>query len=84
MICKIPHLRWRLIQLNEETREEIKALIAKFEQMHQQKEQQKSDKELIKNLVYSINDYLEEKPMYVKITFFIVGICIGCFLGSLV
>ena len=52
--------------------------------MHQQKEQQKQDKELIKNLVYSINAYLEEKPMYVKITFFIVGICIGCFLGSLV
>lgn len=70
--------------MNEETREEIKALIAKFEQMHQQKEQQKADKELIKNLVYSINAYLEEKPMYVKITFFIVCICIGCFLGSLV
>ena len=84
MICRIPHSKWRLIQLNEETREEIKALIAKFEQMHQQKEQQKADKELIKNLVYSTNDYVDEKPMHVKITFFIVGICIGCFLGSLV
>lgn len=44
--------------MNEETREEIKALIVKFEQMHQQKEQQKQDKELIKNLVYSINNFI--------------------------
>ena len=51
--------------------------------MTRQKEQMKEDKKLIKQLTDSINIYLEEKPLYTKLTILFAGLAIGIFFGTL-
>jgi hypothetical protein len=69
--------------LDEQTRNEIGMLISKLEHMTRQKEQMKEDKKLIKQLTDSINIYLEEKPLYTKLTILFAGLAIGIFFGTL-
>jgi len=68
--------------MNEQTKNEIRVLIAKINAMHEQKIQQKDDKKLIDELVKAINQYYEINPNYIKITLIGIGVVLGITLGS--